>query len=433
MNRARIKINLLPMLIVSLGVSTVSYANNQVRIESDRSGISAALIDQDDYYLHADGRRMKFYRKKDIYVIEKKKRGRSANGISSMQRIKSQFGSRVNRIKKHKLGSFEVVRIDNRATTKVRLKQKFDIKPQMLLSLDASMQSMKPVFTTEQGQADLLLIPKITVQLNNSVANVDALATLKNKYGLSIIRKLNLSADVYSLAFNNSSIEPSSQFSKVRSIMNESFVSWAEPQFYVKAQKEQFTPNDTLIGDQWNLINQGFRGSRCDTDCDANNAWDLNDANGFGAPTGAGMVIAVVDDGVQLDHPDLDGNIWENIAESEGMPGVDDDGNGFIDDINGYDFVTDVSGTVCENGQSLNDGDIGVGPLSATGRDANPSPRATANCVVANELLSEDNHGTAVAGILAAEGNNALGIAGVAYNAEIMAIRLISDFDEECA
>ena len=255
MNTARIQVALLPLLMLSIGISAPLSAKDDVRVEFNHGGISAELVDQGDYYLHPDGRRMTFYRKKDVYVIERKQRGKAANGISTMRRIKSKFGSRVNKVEKHQLGSFDVVRIDNRAETKKRSKQAFDISPQMLLSLDASAQSMKPVFTTERGQADLLLMPKLTVQLNDSVANADALATLKDKYGLRVVRKLQLSADVYSLAFNNSSIESSSQFSTVRRIMNESFVSWAEPQFYVKAKKEQFTPNDTLIGNQWNLIN----------------------------------------------------------------------------------------------------------------------------------------------------------------------------------
>jgi len=414
--------------MLSMTITMPSHANDKVRVEFERSGIPAALVDQGDYYHHPDGRAIKFYRKKDVYVIEKKRSAKAINNLSSMQRIKAQFGARVKLVEKHQLGSLEVVRIDNRAVAKKTANQAFDIKPQMLLSLDTSMQGMRPVFTTQQGQADLLLMPKVTIQLNESVAKVEALDKLKNKYGLRVIRKLRLSADVYSLAFNNENIESGAQFSQVRRIMNEPFVEWAEPQFHVKAVKEQFTPNDTLIGDQWNLIDRGFRGSRCDTDCDANNAWDLDNANGTGAPTGSGIVIAVIDDGVQLNHPDLNNNIWVNSAELNGAAGVDDDGNGYVDDLNGYDFVTDDNATVCANGQSLSDGD--VGPAGDFGQDANPNPRATANCVVANEPLDEDNHGTAVAGILAAEGNNNLGIAGVAYNAEIMAIRAISDFDD---
>ena len=148
--------------------------------------------------------------------------------------------------------------------------------------------------------------------------------------------------------------------------------------------------------------------------------------------TGGSVVIAVIDDGVELNHPDLDANLWQNLAELNGTIGVDDDMNGYVDDINGYDFVTDDSTAVCVNGQTFSDGD--VGPVGDGGQDSNPSPRATANCLLPGQLdgdgPSEDNHGTAVAGILAAEGNNSVGISGVAYDAKIMAIRAISDFDD---
>jgi len=420
------------VLSAFLGVASVnakSDVKSGIKIERPHHGIAAKLIDRDDYYFHPSGRKIKFYRKKDVYAVRRAV-DNVQNRVDSMQRFKGQFGERVRSVDQHQLGHLQVVRIDNRSAAKVAAKQNFDIKPEMLTSLDAATHSMMPIFTTEQGKADLLLLPKVTVELNSRMAEVDALAALKSKYGLALIRKLKLSDGVYSLAFTNNRIDSSLQFSQVRRIMNEPFVSWAEPQFYVKPVKEQFTPNDTLIGDQWNLIDRGFRGSRCDTDCDANNAWDIGDANGTGAVTGSGMVIAVIDDGVQLNHPDLNGNIWVNTAERDGAAGVDDDGNGYVDDINGYDFVTDDSTNTCENGQSLNDGDIG--PPSDLGQDANPNPRATVNCVLPGqgEPFQEDNHGTAVAGILAAEGNNNTGIAGVAYGAEIMAIRAISEFDE---
>jgi subtilisin family serine protease len=426
-------ITLLLLVLCGLSFTAPSSALDKFKVERQRSGISAPLVDKGDYYRHADGRELKFYRKKDIYVVRKKsasmKAGKANNNLSATQRFSAQFGERVQALSGHQLGGLEVVRIDNQPLGKIAAKQNFDIKPEMLAALDSSTQSMMPVFTTKQGQADLLLLPKVTIELNDSIDQADALSLLGGKYGLRVVRKLKLSADVYSMAFENSNIDPSLQFSQIRRMMNESFVAWAEPQFYVKPIKQEFTPNDTLIGQQWNLVNKGFRGSRCDTDCDANNAWDIGDANGTGSVIGTGVVIAVIDDGVQLDHPDLINNIWINAGEIVGND-IDDDGNGYIDDINGYDFVTDDNGTVCENNlsQSLNDGD--VGPMGSFGQDANPSPRATANCVLAGEPLEEDNHGTAVAGILAAQGNNGLGIAGVAYGAKIMAIRVISAFDE---
>ena len=401
--------------------------DRKVQIEFERGGISAPLLDQGDYYQHPDGRTLKFYRKKDVYAIKKKTSTKAKSSIGTMQRLKAQFGERVKSVSGHQLGGIDVVRVDNRKAAKALAKQAFDIKPEMLKALDSSTQRMLPIFTSERGQGDLLLLPKVTLELNGSLAEADALAKLGSRYGLRLVRKLKLSADVYSMEFANTGIDAGVQFSQVRRIMNESFVAWAEPQFYVKPVKEQFTPNDTLIGDQWNLIDQGYRGSRCDTDCDANNAWAIT--NGVGAATGEGIVIAVIDDGVQLDHPDLEKNIWVNTLEDGGVAGVDDDGNGYIDDIKGYDFVNDDGPTVCQGGSTtFSDSDL---TLSGSGQDANPSPRDVANCVLADDLLAEDNHGTAVAGILAAEGNNGLGIAGVAYNAQIMAIRAISDFNED--
>src|SRR6476469_958312 len=103
--------------------------------------------------------------------------------------------------------------------------------------------------------------------------------------------------------------------------------------------------------------------------------------------TGNGIVVAVVDSGVDYTHPDLDGNIWQNAGEIAGN-GIDDDGNGYIDDIRGWDFVAS---------------------------DNNPMD------------LDLDGHGTHVAGAIAAERNN-FGITGIAYHAKIMPVRVLNTF-----
>ena len=103
--------------------------------------------------------------------------------------------------------------------------------------------------------------------------------------------------------------------------------------------------------------------------------------------TGNGIVVAVVDSGVDYTHPDLDGNIWRNADEIAGN-GIDDDRNGYIDDIRGWDFV---------------------------GSDNNPMD------------LDPDGHGTNIAGAIAAERNN-FGITGVAPNAKIMPVRVLPAF-----
>ena len=116
------------------------------------------------------------------------------------------------------------------------------------------------------------------------------------------------------------------------------------------------------------------------------NSWALDMVN---APeawaqgyTGQGVVVAVVDTGVDYNHSDLSGNIWVNSGEIPDN-GIDDDGNGFVDDVRGWDFV---------------DGD--------------------------NDPMDLDAHGTHVAGTIAAE-NNGFGVTGVAYNATIMPVRVI--------
>lgn len=133
--------------------------------------------------------------------------------------------------------------------------------------------------------------------------------------------------------------------------------------------------NDPLALRQWYLDRIG-----------APAAWEVT----TGDPQ---AVIAVLDVGVDLDHPDLRGAIWTNPDEREGN-GVDDDGNGYVDDVRGWDFVAN---------------------------DADPSPTYDVNGADPRDL----HHGTIVAGIIAARGNNDEGIAGLDWQARIMPLRVL--------
>jgi subtilisin family serine protease len=106
------------------------------------------------------------------------------------------------------------------------------------------------------------------------------------------------------------------------------------------------------------------------------------------------VVIAIIDTGVQINHPDLAANIWVNPGEIFGN-GVDDDHNGFIDDVNGWDFVNNVP---------------------------DPSPKFQDDYTEAGVM-----HGTIVAGIIAAVGNNGKGVSGITWQAKIMPLKVLDD------
>lgn len=114
----------------------------------------------------------------------------------------------------------------------------------------------------------------------------------------------------------------------------------------------------------------------------ADTAWDTS--------LGAGVVVAVVDTGLDYTHPDIAANVWSNQAESTGNPLVDDDHNGYIDDVRGWHFEYDYLGYVSNS-----------------------------------NVMDTDGHGTFVAGIIAATGNNGSGIVGVAPQAKIMPVKIM--------
>ncbi|MBW3654278.1 MAG: S8 family serine peptidase, partial [Actinobacteria bacterium] len=125
--------------------------------------------------------------------------------------------------------------------------------------------------------------------------------------------------------------------------------------------------NDPLLPEQWALTNPDATG--------APEAWTQS--------LGDGVVVAILDSGVQFDHPDLARNLWTNPGELAGN-GVDDDRNGFVDDVHGANIV---------------------------------SPGASAD--------DDEGHGTHVAGIVAARGGNGTGGAGIAPRARIMAVKVL--------
>jgi len=151
-------------------------------------------------------------------------------------------------------------------------------------------------------------------------------------------------------------------------------VLYAEPNYEVKVTATE--PNDTRFDELWGMHNTGQTGGDPNADIDAPEAWDTRTSAGD-------IIVAVIDTGVDYNHEDLAGNIWVNTGETAGN-GLDDDGNGYVDDVYGYDFYND-------------DGD----PMDDYG------------------------HGTHCSGTIGGVGNNGVGVAGVCWNVKIMALKFL--------
>jgi len=156
-------------------------------------------------------------------------------------------------------------------------------------------------------------------------------------------------------------------------------VVYAQPNYVYHTTA--LTPNDPSFNLQWGLHNTGQQVNgimgTSDADIDAPEAWDVSTGSGT-------VIIAVIDSGIHYTHPDLMSNMWTNVDEILGN-GIDDDDNGYIDDVYGWNFY---------NGN--NDPNDGNAPLY---------------------------HGTHCAGILGAVGNNSVGVCGVNWNVKIMSLR----------
>ncbi|MDQ1610389.1 MAG: serine protease [Pyrinomonadaceae bacterium] len=168
-------------------------------------------------------------------------------------------------------------------------------------------------------------------------------------------------------------VDPAHTLEAVAELAAREDVLYAEPNYRWRVKR---TPNDPLYSQMYgmNKIN-------------APGAWDRT--------TGSkSVVVGVIDEGVDVNHPDLQPNIWVNPVEGALPNGQDDDGNGLIDDNNGWDFV--------HNDRTVYDG-------PGTGPDGFPV----------------DGHGTHVAGTIGAKGDNSIGVTGVNWDVSILSIKVI--------
>ena len=212
----------------------------------------------------------------------------------------------------------------------------------------------------------------VRLKSKTSALNVQSISKSLASYIKSSIPALNIVV-IKRPVFENS-------LSVMKSLQQNQLVDIVEPNYIYKSSR---LPDDILLEKLWGLRNIGQKDSSgragvAGIDIGAEQAWDLE----IGSEQ---MLVAVIDTGINFNHPDLINNLWTNEAELNGQADVDDDNNGVVDDIHGYNSITG-------NGNALDD----------------------------------HGHGTHCAGTIGATGHDGKGIVGVNWKVKLMAVKFLA-------
>ncbi len=216
---------------------------------------------------------------------------------------------------------------------------------------------------------------EMLIQLNpySGIESENMISTLTDDFssiGFEPVELISNRMKVWLVKFNP---EIDSDEEALKSVRDHQYIQLAQFNHFIEMRET--IPNDQDFYQQWNYKNTGQMGGEVGADIKATEAWDIN--TGGVAATGDTMIVAVVDGGCDLDHPDL--NLWKNYHEIP-LNGIDDDNNGYVDDYNGWNAYNNTPG------------------------------------------IYDDDHGTHVTGIVAAKTDNATGIAGLNWNAKVYPI-----------
>lgn len=210
---------------------------------------------------------------------------------------------------------------------------------------------------------------KILVKLKSN-ANASALANILNDVGVMQVETFQYSGiSLFKITDKNKTVD------EILESLNkyDQLVEYAEPDYMMQIDS---IPNDPRFDELWGLHNTGQSGGTNDADIDASEAWN----NLTGDST---FVVGVIDTGIDYNHEDLAANIWVNPNEIAGN-GIDDDNNGYIDDVHGIN--------------AINDG---------------------------GDPMDDQGHGTHVSGTIGGVGNNGIGVTGVNWNVKMMGLKFL--------
>ena len=211
----------------------------------------------------------------------------------------------------------------------------------------------------------------IIARFNSDISINDIEITLKKK-GVFIKRILFKQLNIWLLQYDQNIYNSAEIVLKI--LENYPFIQYAQLDHKIN---ERLIPNDPEFENMWHLHNTGENGGLVDADIDAPEAWNIN--TGGTTVLGQSVVVAIIDGGFQWNHQDLIENSWVNVNEIADN-GIDDDGNGYIDDIHGWDAFDN------------------------------------------NGVIPVASHGTKVAGMIGAKGNNNIDVVGVNWNVDLMYI-----------
>lgn len=248
---------------------------------------------------------------------------------------------------------------------------------QLLLVLCCMASSFNATFaqTFSQHEETPYVTGDILIQLNKGYT-VDQLIKALPGAELKVVKEISHHMRFWHLTFDHNVI---SHPEMIRQLRASKMVRSAQNNHFI--QERATVPNDPNFTNQWHHKNTGGGGGTADADIDSDEAWDIT--TGGVTAQGDTIVVALVEGpGAYYNHPDLRSNFWRNYQEIDGN-GIDDDGNGYIDDFNGW------------------------------------------NVGSSNDNHSPGGHGTQCMGMIAARGNNSVGVAGINWRTKVM---LVSGF-----
>ncbi|MBL8829008.1 MAG: S8 family serine peptidase, partial [Planctomycetaceae bacterium] len=237
---------------------------------------------------------------------------------------------------------------------------------QVSAAYDGELSAPTTVASVDAGSEWIVRLSASALDSIHSVSEAAAVLD-SSELGLSVVMGLGLPGQL--LVRATASADQLQQY-----LSSHTEIAYLEPN---RTLNIQATPNDASYSALYGMHNTGQTGGTVDADIDAPEAWDI-------ATGSRSVVVGIIDTGIDYNHPDLVANVWTNPGEIAGNS-IDDDNNGFVDDIHGYDFVN-------------NDGDP----------------------------MDDNRHGTHVAGTIGGVGNNTTGVVGVNWAVSMMGLKFLN-------